>query len=154
MKTITTTVAGVALMAGVAAMIGIAAPAHADDTAINLPVTDTVRAELVTAGAVLTGRPASDFSGLRPGDTYYAYEPTNGMHWAAAALYGPKSYEAGIQLQDQNSYMIFEQSGMAGSTWIPIAAGFGPIPGGEAVCPLPQSVREVWHWKKDECVHP
>ena len=72
MTTTKTTVLAALWMATAAATIGLAAPAHADDTPVNLPMTDDVRAELVQAGAVLTGRPASEFSGLRPGKTYYA----------------------------------------------------------------------------------
>ncbi|ORA22702.1 hypothetical protein BST12_09025 [Mycobacterium angelicum] len=63
-----------------------AAPAHADPAA-NLQVTDGVRAELMQAGATLTGRPAAEFTGLAPGRTYYAYMPseTNPTYRAAGA---------------------------------------------------------------------
>ena len=50
-------------------------------------------------------------------------------------------------LQDQNSYMSFSKSGTARRpTGIPHAMGFGPIPAGEAPCPIPQSVRDLWQW--------
>ncbi|MGB9227447.1 hypothetical protein [Mycobacterium sp.] len=138
-----------------AATIGLAAPAHAA-TAVNLPVIDDVRAELLQAGAVLTGRPATEFTGLRPGTTYYAFVPseTNPTYWAAAALAGPKSEAAGISLQDQNSYLMFHKSGDPAATWVPIAAGFGPIPAGEQPCPIPQSVRDVWQWPAGKCYPP
>ncbi|MGB9307080.1 MAG: hypothetical protein WCB92_26375 [Mycobacterium sp.] len=141
--------------AAAAATIGLAAPAHAA-TAVNLPVTDDVRAELLQAGAVLTGRPATEFSGLRPGTTYYAFVPreTNPTYWAAAALAGTQSEAAGISLQDQNSYMMFHKSGDPAATWVPIAAGFGPIPAGEQPCPIPQSVRDVWQWPAGKCYPP
>jgi hypothetical protein len=137
------------------ATIGLAAPAHAV-TAVNLPVTDDVRAELLQAGATLTGRPATEFSGLQPGKTYYAVEPTatNPTYWAAAALSGPKSEAAGISLQDANSYMMFSRGADPAATWIPIRAGFGPIPAGESPCPIPQSVRDIWQWPAGKCYPP
>jgi hypothetical protein len=122
---------------------------------VNLRVTDEVRAQLVQAGATLTGRPASEFTGLRPGRTYYAYEPgVNPTYWAAAALSGPTSESAAISLQDQNSYMMFDKGGDSAATWVPIAAGFGPIPAGEAPCPIPQSIRDLWQWPAGKCYPP
>jgi hypothetical protein len=88
---------------------------HADGTPVNLPVTDDVRAQLLEAGAGLTGQPASQYSGLEPGKTYYAYDPDNDTYWAAAALSGPKTFQAGVMLQDANSYMIFRKT--SGGTW-------------------------------------
>jgi hypothetical protein len=153
MTTTNTTVFAAIWAATAAATIGLAAPAHAADQPVNLPVTDDVRAELVQAGAVLTGRPASEFSGLRPGRTYYAYQP-NANYWAAAALSGPKSETAAINLQDQNSYMMFYKGVDPAAKWVPIAAGFGPIPAGEAPCPIPQSVRDLWQWPTGKCYPP
>jgi hypothetical protein len=130
-----------------AAAICLAATAHADP-AVNLPVNDTVRAELVTAGAVLTGVPASEFTGLRPGKTYYAYDPNTRTYWAAAALQAsPTSFRAGVNLQDQNSYMIFKEP-QAG-TWIPYADGYGGAPG--QVCPLPPAILDLWQWPPGAC---
>ncbi len=155
MKTMKATVVAMVWMATAGATIGLAAPAYADSPPVNLPVTDDVRAQLVQAGAVLTGRPASEFTGLRPGKTYYAHVPDSGMYWAAAALQAsPSSYWAGVQLQDQNSYMIFYKPGMPGSTWIPTAAGFGPIPAGEEPCPVPESIRDLWQWPTGKCYPP
>jgi len=130
MTTTKTTVLAALWMATAAATIGLAAPAHADDTPVNLPMTDDVRAELVQAGAVLTGRPASEFSGLRPGKTYYAYEPnaTNPTYWAAAALAGPKSEKAAINLQDQNSYMMFYKGADPAAKWFRSPRGLVPFP--------------------------
>lgn len=150
-----TVLAGVS-MAAAAAMIGLAAPAQAcgePESAANLTLTDDVRAELVQAGATLTGFPASEFTGLRPGRSYYGYDPASDMYWAAAALSGAKSQEAAVNLQDQNSYMMFHKSGDPKATWVPVAAGFGPIPAGQAPCPIPQSMRDVWRWPTGEC-HP
>jgi len=151
--TATKTTAG--WLAAAAAAIAIAAPAHAD-SAVNLQVTDDVRTELVQAGATLTGRPAAEFTGLAPGRTYYAYVPsqTNPTYWAAGALYGPKTEVAAINLQDQNSYMFFRKGGDADATWVPIAAGFGPIPAGAEPCPIPQEVRDLWQWPAGKCYPP
>jgi ABC-type dipeptide/oligopeptide/nickel transport system ATPase subunit len=138
-----------------AAALALAAPAHADVAPVNQPVTDEVAAELVQAGAVLTGRPASEFGGLREGQTYVAILPQTGDQYAAAKLYAnDNQMEAAIMLQDQNSYMSFYKSGVPGSTWIPHAIGFGPIPAGEAPCPLPESVRDVWGWPQGKCYPP
>ena len=88
--------------------------------------------------------------------TYYAYEPnaTNPTYWAAAALAGPKSEMAAINLQDQNSYMMFYKGADPAARWVPIAAGFGPIPAGEQPCPIPQSIRDVWQWPTGKCYPP
>jgi hypothetical protein len=154
MKTMKTAIAAV-WMATAAAVIGMAAPAQADDAPANLPLTDDVRAQLVQAGAVLTGRPASEFSGLWPENQYYAYDPNAGnpIYWAAAALQG-KTDLAKINTQDQDSYMIFHKGGDPAATWVPIAAGFGPIPAGDEPCPLPQSIRDLWRWPTGKCYPP
>jgi hypothetical protein len=131
----------------------IPATAHADQALANLPVTDEVRTELVHTASVLTGRPASEFGGLRDKATYYAQD-ANGMQWAAAALYAkPDAYWAAIELQDQNSYFAFVKSAEPGSTWIPTAIGFGPIPAGQEPCPLPATIRDLWGWPAGKC-HP
>jgi hypothetical protein len=57
-----------AASASAAATLGLAATAHAD-APVNLKVNDTIRAELVQAGAAVHGVPASEFVGLRPGMT-------------------------------------------------------------------------------------
>ena len=137
-------------VAAAAATVVLAAPAHAESP-VNLPLTDHVRSELVQSGAVLTGRSASEFTGLRPGKSYYAYAPDQDMYYAAAALTGAKTEEAAINLQDQNSYMMFRKGGDPGATWVPEATGFGPTSAGQAPCPIPQSVRDVWQWPAGKC---
>jgi hypothetical protein len=155
MKADKTTVLTGVWMATVAAVIGLAAPAQAcGASAENLTLTDDVRAELVQAGATLTGFPASEFTGLRPGRSYYGYDAEGDTYWATATLWGPKSFEAGVMLQDQNSYMLFHKSGDPAATWVPIAAGFGPISAGDEPCPIPESVRDVWQWPTDKCYPP
>jgi hypothetical protein len=132
-----------------------AATAHADNAPVNRPLTDNVRAELVQAGAVLTGRPAAEFSGLRQGKTYIAEDPTTGVQWAAAALRTtPQYYWAGVMLQDANSYMAVTKAGLPGATWIPTAVGFGPIPASQEACPVPEDVRDLWDWQAGKCYSP
>jgi hypothetical protein len=154
MKTTTSAMLGAVWIASATATIGLAGPAHADSAPVNLPLTGDVRTELAQAGATLTGSPATDFTGLRPGQSYYAYARDNDTYYAAAALGGAKTEIAAINLQDQNSYMMFSKSGTPGAAWIPTAAGFGPIPAGQAPCPIPQSVRDVWQWPAGECYPP
>lgn len=107
MKATKTSMVAAMWMATAAATFGLAAPAHAD-APVNLTVTDGVRTQLVQAGAVLTGRPASEYSGLRPGKTYYAYQPgsVEATYWAAAALDGPKTELAGIRLQERGPILL------------------------------------------------
>jgi hypothetical protein len=103
-------------------------------------------------GAGLTGQPASQYSGLEPGKTYYAYDPDNDTYWAAAALSGPKTFQAGVMLQDANSYMIFRKT--SGGTWVGFRAGFGPISAGEEPCPVSASIRDIWQWPTGKCYPP
>ncbi len=154
MRTMTTMVA--AVWAGAAAAtIALAAPVHADDAPVNLQLTDDVRAELVRAGAMLTGRPASEIGGLREGETYHALMPRTGIQWAAASLYAkPGQYEAGVQLQDQNSYMFFSKVGDAG---IDMGSDRGRLwthSRRRRALPVPESVRDLWQWPQGKCYPP
>jgi hypothetical protein len=144
----------VILVGAAAASVVLAAPANADDAWVNVPLTDDVATQLLAAGAVLTGRPVSEFGGLQEGRTYIAQQASGG-EWAAAKLYAnPGMMDAAINLQDQNSYMFFRKNGTPGSTWVPIAAGFGAIPSGEAPCPIPQAARTLWQWPQGKCYPP
>ena len=147
-----TTLKTLVTVAAAASVLAMAAPAQADVAPVDQPLTDEIAAQLVEVGAVLTGRPASEFGGLREGYAYLAVLPQTGNQYAAAKLYArDNQMEAAIMLQDQNSFMSFYRSGKPGSTWIPKAIGFGPIPAGEAPCPVPESVRDVWGWPEGKC---
>ena len=128
----------------VSGFLCVPAVVHADAPPVNVPVTDDVRAQLLEAGATLTGHPASEYTGLQPGTTYYAYDPNSETYWAAAALSGPKTFDAGVMLQDANSYMMFRKSGQGG-TWVPFRVGYGPgaamPPAGD--CPLPANPENI-----------
>jgi hypothetical protein len=155
MKTMKTAVVSAVCMAAAAATIGFAAPAHADASPVNLAVTDDVRAQLLQAGATLTSHPASEYTGLEPGNTYYAYDPNSETYWAAAALSGPKTFDAGVMLQDANSYIMFRKSGQGG-TWVPFRVGYGPgaamPPDGN--CPLPPAIHDLWQFMPGFCTPP
>jgi hypothetical protein len=152
MRTTKTRLVAAVWMVTAAATIGLAPLAHADDQAVNLPLTDDVRAQLVQAGAVLTAQPAAQYTGLEPGKTYYAYDPDDDTYWAAAALSGAKTFQAGVMLQDANSYMIFRKT--SGGTWVGFRDGYGPIATGDEPCPLPPSIRDVWQWPTGKCYPP
>jgi hypothetical protein len=153
MNTWKITAAATALpMLACAAAIRFAAAAHADP-AENLRITDDVRARLIQAGAVLTGRPASEFIGMRPGRTYYAYDPNTDTYWAAGALVAdPNAFHAGVNLQDQNSYMLFKKS--SDGTWIPYADGYGGMQGQSCPIQMPPAVLSVWSWPAGSCYPP
>jgi hypothetical protein len=104
---------------------------------------------------VLTYRPASEFSGQREGESYYAEDPANGVQWAAAALQANPGQEwAVVTLQDQNSYTSFTKADLPGATRVPTAIGFGPIPAGEERGPVPEDVRALWGWPSGTCYPP
>jgi hypothetical protein len=144
-------------LSAAAAAIGPAAITQADPQTqepVNLPVTDDLRVQLLAAGALLTQHPASDYTGLVPDTTRYAYDPYLDTYWAAGTLAGPKNDDAAIMLQDANSYMAFRRAGQDGA-WVAMAVGFGPSatmpPGGN--CPLPPAIHDLWGLMPGFC-HP
>jgi hypothetical protein len=145
-----TKIARLALMATatVAATIGLAATAHAD-APVNLKVNDTIRAELLAAGADLKGLPASDFVGLMPGLTYYAYDPDTMTYWAGAHLTpSATSEQAQVSVQDAGSYTLFKK--IKGGLWTAFNDGLGPEGAG---CPqaLPATILTLWDWNPQWC---
>jgi hypothetical protein len=133
-------------MATIAATLGTAATAHAD-APVNLPVTDAVRAQLVEAGAALKGFPVSDFVDLRPGLTYYAYDPGTSTYWAGARMAPGNSYDAQIADQDAGTYTLFEQP--KGGAWKAFNDGVARDPGCPA--PLPATIIALWGWNPTWC---
>lgn len=116
----------------------------------NLVVTNTLRAELLQAAAAGNGIPASDYSGLRPGQTYYAYDPATGTYWAGAALI-PKSssIKAQVSVQDDGAYLLFTKP--SGGSWKVYPVGMTGVAG--ATCPVavPPAVLRVWGWPAGAC---
>jgi hypothetical protein len=136
---------------GPAVALGLAATAHAD-APVNLRVDDALRAQLVQVGAQLHGVPASEYVGLEPGLTYYAYDPDTLTYWAGAHLVPSSTSErAQISIQDAGSYTLFKM--IKGGAWTAFNDGIG----GESshACPqaLPASIVAMWHWDPKTC-HP
>jgi hypothetical protein len=131
-----------------AATLGLAATAHADSP-VNLKVDDGLRAELVQAGANLKGIPASEFVGLKPGLTYYAYDPDTLTYWAGARLVpSPTSERAQVSSQDAGAYTLFKK--IKGGAWT--AFNNGNL-GEPRACPqaLPASIVTMWGWSPVWC---
>jgi len=123
-------------------------------TAVNVPVTDAVRSELVSVGSALDNIPASEFSGLAPGLTYYGLDRSTGVHWAGARLVAAPSSDpsnptqAQVSTQDQGSYYVFRQS--PGGAWTAYAAGASG-PGTPCPVTIPAAVLQVWGWPSGSC---
>lgn len=137
-----------ATCASAAVILCLAATAHAD-APVNLRVDDALRAELLQAGADLKGIPASEFVGLKPGLTYYAYDPDTLTYWAGARLVpSPNSERAQVSAQDAGSYTLFKK--IKGGLWTAFNDGVGGAPKG---CPqaLPASILNMWGWDPQWC---
>jgi len=123
-------------------------------TAVNAPVTDEVRSELVSAGSALNNIPTSEFSGLAPGLTYYALDRSTGVYWAGARLVAAPSSDpsnptqAQVSTQDEGSYYVFRQS--HGGAWTAYAAG-NTGPGTACPVAVPAAVLQVWGWPSGSC---
>lgn len=118
----------------------------------NLVVTNKIRGQLLAAGAALHQLPVSDYTGLRKGETYYAFDPATNEHWAGAALVASQSsVKAQVGDQDDGAYLVFRES--AGGAWKAWDAG---IPGSSnytCAANVPASVLAVWNWAAGTC-HP
>lgn len=122
---------------------------------VNLTVTDQVRTELIAAGASVLGVPASEYSGLYRGFTFYGYDPATNTYWAGAALVGAQ-YDAQVSTQDDGSYILFHRTG--DQPWAGLKVGMvgpnGPM-FGATPCPEtpPGGILAVWGWPAGTC-HP
>jgi hypothetical protein len=61
---------------------------------------------------------------LRPGKTYYAYDPDNRTYWTAAGL-EPISFRAQVASQDAGAHFIFRKT--EGGSWTAFLDGIGVI---------------------------
>ena len=116
----------------------------------NLVVTDDIRSQLVAAGAQLNSLPATDYTGLRAGETYYAYDASTQTYWAGAGLDpSPSSTQAQIAAQDNGAYLLFERA--ASGAWKAYAVGLAGTEG--ATCPVqvPAAVLQLWGWTAGSC---
>lgn len=119
----------------------------------NLPVTSSVRAELLGAGATLHSLPSSDYTGLVPGTTYYARDLRSGDLWAGAGLVpAANSYDAGVRNQDEGAYMILTRP--PNGTWHGWETGLTGGPPGPCPVTVPSAVLAVWGWAPGTCYPP
>jgi hypothetical protein len=117
----------------------------------NLVATPAVKAALLAAGAKMHHLPASDYTGLVKGKTYYAYDPSTKTHWAGASLIAkPGDMQAEVGNQDDGAYLVFKQP--AGGAWTAYPAG---VTGADAKCMVtpPAPVDAIWGWAAASC-HP
>jgi|HubBroStandDraft_1064217.scaffolds.fasta_scaffold15902_7 hypothetical protein len=119
----------------------------------NLVVTDAVRAALLQAGAALKGLPVSDFTGLVPGMTYYAYDAATATYWAGASLLpSSSSLQAQVSSQDDGAYLLFSMP--AGGVWTAVNDGLGARPGSGCPAPVPAAILALWQWPAGTCNPP
>lgn len=133
--------------ASAATTLGLAATAHAD-APVNLKVDDTIREELLETGASLHGVPASEYVGLWPGLTYYAYDPDSMTYWAGAHLVpSATSQRAQVSVQDDGSYTLFKK--IKGGLWTAFSDGARR----DAGCPqdVPAPILAMWQWDPQKC---
>ncbi len=120
----------------------------------NVAVSAAIRAQLVTAGAALNNIPASEYSGLASGLTYYAFDPATDTYWAGARLDpapspNPSSpTQAQISSQDAGSYYLFQRP-VSGS-WKAYAAG-NTGPGTACPVVVPAAVLAAGGWPAGSC---
>jgi len=117
----------------------------------DLVVTAAVRSQLVAAGAALNSLPASDYTGLRPGETYYAYDGATQTYWAGAALSpSPSSTPAQVAAQDDGAYLLFDRP--QGGVWKAHDVGLAGTSEGTA-CPVtvPAAILSRWDWTPGSC---
>ncbi len=126
----------------------------AESEAVDLSVTDQIRSQLVAAGAASNDLPASEYTGLAPGLTYYALDKASDAYWAAARLVPAPSSDpsnptrAQVASQDAGSYYVFSKP--PGGSWTASAAGnTGP----STPCPVtvPSPVVAIWGWPAGSC---
>jgi hypothetical protein len=122
-------------------------------TTQNLPVTPAVRQSLVDAGAAHHHLAPSDYTGLRAGDTYYAYDVRTSTYWAAAALApSAASYQAQVSNQDDGSYLLFTMA--SGSPWTVYDDGLGGVGGTPCPVTIPPEIVAGWGWTPGACKPP
>jgi hypothetical protein len=122
--------------------------------AINVPVTDPVRAQLLAAAAGLNHIPVAEFAGLAPGLTYYGLDKATNVYWAGARLVPAPTADpsnpsqAQVSSQDEGSYYVFQQPN--GGQWTAYPAG-NTGPGTRCLVTVPPAVLAVWGWPADSC---
>jgi hypothetical protein len=116
----------------------------------NLPVTDALRTQLLAVGAALHNLPVSDYTGLEPGVTYYAYDAATKTYWAGFGLApSSSSMPAQVANQDDGSYQVASMP--SGGAWTAQLTGLGGV--GGTPCPItpPADVLAAWNWAPGSC---
>ena len=120
----------------------------------NLPLTTSVTQSLLVAGAASHQLTAANYTGLAPGTTFYAYDPSTMMYYAAAALVpSSSSYRAQVSNQDDGSYLLFTQR-QGSSLWTVYNDGLGGVAGTTCPIMLPAAVLAAWQWTSHSCYPP
>ena len=120
----------------------------------NLIVTPAIRSGLISADAAYHSLPVTDYTGLDPGMTYYAFDPTNSTYYAAAGLIASaKSIKAQIGDQDDGGFNLFTRPSTT-TKWTVFNDGLGAAQ--DSICPIsiPAAVLAVWNWKPNSCFPP
>jgi hypothetical protein len=121
-------------------------------TAQNLVATTAVKRALLAAGAAMHHLPASDYTGLQKGLTYYAFTPSTNTYWAGAALIASTSSQAAqVGDQDDGAYLDFKRAG--GGAWRAYPGGLPGTGSFKCMVAIPQSVVTLWGWAAGAC-HP
>jgi hypothetical protein len=119
-------------------------------TAQNEVATAAIKEQLLAAGAAYHSLPVSDYTGLEPGETFYAYDPATQTYWAGAGLDpSPNSQQAQISNQDDGAYLLFHMA--AGGTWTVVNVGLAGTEG--STCPYtpPAAILALWGWPPSSC---
>jgi len=125
-------------------------PSPTGDVTENLVATGAVKQQLVAAAAAQLHLAASDFSGLEPGTTYYAYDFTTRTYWAAGSLVpSPRSQKAQIAVQDNGSYDLFSQP--KGGQWRVYQVGAAGTRGTTCPVKVPAPITQRWGWPRHAC---
>jgi len=113
-------------------------------------VTAEIRSQLLQAGAALNHLPASVFTGLVSGLTYYAYDPATATYWAGAGLVpSSSSLPAQVSVTDGGSYVLFRRP--AGKAWTAMDVGLAGVTGTTCTVSVPAPVLTAWNWPARSC---
>lgn len=131
--------------AALCALLLSACGSPAAPSATRLALTPEVTATLLAAGAGAHGLTTADYRGLRPGDTYYAWDRSDHLYWAGAALVpSPHSMRAEVSAQDDGGYDLFTRP--KDGTWSVYEDGLGNLANANCSIVVPSAVRKVWGW--------
>ena len=130
-----------------------ASPQPQSQAVVNEQVTTPVRNQLIAAAAKINGNvPVTQYAGLEPGRTYYAFDPATKTYWAGAGLV-PRSDSAAaaVSVQDNGSYNLFRRT--VGGSWTADDVGLAGV--GGTRCPIepPATILRLWAWPTNTC-HP